>query len=138
MSGDRNLSKCTHGARRPSGPEAWLRMKQLIPPYKRLFRYREVLLKANSRYLDALGVVNDPTNAKRDLDRITTRKKDAADRGCSAFNPPAHHDVELFQAVMDGEHCLRGFLPIAISGSSFNRPIICDLTVKIRKRPAPR
>jgi len=74
-----------------------------------LFRYREVSLKANSRYLDALAVVDDPTNAKRDLDRITTRKKDAAGRGCSAFNPPAHHDIELFQAVMDGEHCLRGF-----------------------------
>jgi len=74
-----------------------------------LFRYREVSLRANSRYLDALAVVDDPTNAKRDLDRITTRKKDAAGRGCSAFNPLAHHDVELFRAVMDGEHCLRGF-----------------------------
>lgn len=74
-----------------------------------LFRYREVSLRANSRYLDALAVVDDPTNAKRDLDRITTRKKDAAGRGCAAFNPLAHHDVELFQAVMDGEHCLRGF-----------------------------
>jgi hypothetical protein len=66
-------------------------------------------LRANSRYLDALAVVDDPTNAERDLDRITTRKKDAAGRGCSAFNPLAHHDVELFRAVMDGEHCLRGF-----------------------------
>lgn len=74
-----------------------------------LFRYREVSLMANSRYLDALAVVDDPTNAKRDLDRITTRKKDAAGRGCSGFNPLAHPDVELFQAVMDGEHCLRGF-----------------------------
>jgi hypothetical protein len=46
-----------------------------------LFRYREVSLKANSRYLDALAVVDDPTDAKRDLDRITTRKKDAAGRG---------------------------------------------------------
>jgi hypothetical protein len=74
-----------------------------------LFRYREVSQRANARYLDALALVDDPTNAKRDLDRITTRKKDATGRGCSAFNPLAHHDVELFQAVMDGEHCLRGF-----------------------------
>jgi hypothetical protein len=64
---------------------------------------------ANSRHLDALAVVDDPTNAKRDLDRVTTRKKDAARRGCSGFNPLARHDTELFQAVMDGEHCLRGF-----------------------------
>ena len=74
-----------------------------------LFRYREVSLKANSRYLGALAVVDDPTNAKRDLDRITTRKTDAANRGCAAFNPLAHGDTELFQAVMDGDHCLRGF-----------------------------
>ena len=74
-----------------------------------LFRYREVSLMANSRYLDALAVVDDPTNAKRDLDRITTRKRDAAGRGCTGFNPLAHLDNELFQAVMDGEHCVRGF-----------------------------
>jgi hypothetical protein len=74
-----------------------------------LFRYREVSLKDNFRYLDPLAVVDDPTNATRDLDRITARQKDAAGRGCSAFNPLAHNDADLFQAVMDGEHCLRGF-----------------------------
>lgn len=74
-----------------------------------LFRYREVSLKANSRYLDALATVDDPTNAKRDMDRITRRTKDAAGRGSSGFNPLAPHDAQLFQAVMDGEHCLRGF-----------------------------
>ena len=73
-----------------------------------LFRYREVSLQANGRYLDALAVV-DPTNAKRDLDRVTTPKKDAAGRGCSGFNPLARHDAELFQSVMAGDHCLRGF-----------------------------
>lgn len=74
-----------------------------------LFRYREVSLQANCRYLDALAVVDDPTNAKRDLDRVTTPKKDAAGRGCSGFNPLACHDAELFQSIMAGEHCLRGF-----------------------------
>jgi hypothetical protein len=74
-----------------------------------LFRYREVSLQANGRYLDALAVVDDPTNAKQDLDRVTTPKKDAAGRGCSGFNPLARHDAELFQSIMAGEHCLRGF-----------------------------
>ena len=50
-----------------------------------------------------------PSPLPVNLDRITTRKKDAAGRGCSGFNPLGQHDVELFQAVMDGEHCLRGF-----------------------------
>ncbi|MCA1607046.1 MAG: hypothetical protein LC775_16605, partial [Acidobacteria bacterium] len=74
-----------------------------------LFRYREVSLQANGRYLDALAVVDDPTNAKRDLDRVTIPKKDAAGRGCSGFNPLARPDAELFQSVMAGDHCLRGF-----------------------------
>ena len=74
-----------------------------------LFRYREVSLQANSRYLDALALVDDPTEAKRNLDRVTTPKKDAAGRGCSGFNPLARRDTELFQSVMAGEHCLRGF-----------------------------
>ena len=74
-----------------------------------LFRYRDVSLMANSRYLDASAAVDDPTNAKHDPDRITTRKKDAAGRGCSGFNLLAHMDALLFQAVKDGDHCLRGF-----------------------------
>jgi len=74
-----------------------------------LFRYREVSLQANSRYLEALALVDNPTHAKRDLDRMTTRKKDTAGRGCSGFNPLARRDTELFQSVMDGDHCLRGF-----------------------------
>jgi hypothetical protein len=74
-----------------------------------LFRYQQVSLQANSRYLEALAVVVDPTEAKHDLDRVTTRKQDAAGRGCSAFNPLARRDMELFQSVMDGDHCIRGF-----------------------------
>lgn len=72
-------------------------------------RYREVSLQANGCYLDALAGVDDPTYAKRDLDPLTTPKKDAAGRGCSGFNPLARYDAELFQTLMAGEHCLRGF-----------------------------
>ena len=64
----------------------WVEMRKGVAY---LFRYREVSLQANGRYLDALAVVDDPTQAKRDLDRVTTPKKDAAGRGCSGFNPLA-------------------------------------------------
>lgn len=74
-----------------------------------LFRYQQVSMQVNSRYLEALAVVDDPSKAKRDLDPVTTQKKDAAGRGCSAFNPLARRDAELFQSIMDGNHCLRGF-----------------------------
>jgi hypothetical protein len=39
-----------------------------------LFRYREVSLAANGRYLEALAEVDNPTDAIHALDRITTRK----------------------------------------------------------------
>ena len=39
----------------------------------------------------------------------TTRKKDAAGRPCAGFNPMARHDSDLFRAVMNGEHRLKGF-----------------------------
>ena len=74
-----------------------------------LFRYREVSLQANGRYLDALAGVDNPTDAKRALERVTTPKQDAAGRRCAGFNPLARQDAELFQSLMDGEHCLRGF-----------------------------
>ena len=74
-----------------------------------LFRYREVSWQANSRYLEALAAVDDPTKAKRDLDRMATRKQDTPGRGCSGFNSLVRRDAELFQSVMDGDHCLRGF-----------------------------
>ena len=74
-----------------------------------LFRYQQVSLQANSRYLEALALVDDPTRATRELDRMTTRKRDRAGRGCAGFNPLARRDGELFASIMDGDHCLRGF-----------------------------
>ena len=74
-----------------------------------LFRYREVSLQANARYLDAPAAVDDPTKGKQALQRLTTAKKDAANRSCPGFNPLAQLDADLFKSLMDGEHSLRGF-----------------------------
>src|SRR5438128_2571550 len=71
--------------------------------------HREVSLQANSRYLDALAAVDDPTHAKRALHRVTTPKNDLPGRRCPGFNPLARHDTQLFQSLMASEHCLRGF-----------------------------
>ena len=81
-----------------------------------LFRYREVSLQANGRYLDALASVDNPTDAKRALERVTMPKRDAAGRRCAGFNPLARPDAQLFQGLMDGEHCLRGFTNRDIRG----------------------
>ena len=74
-----------------------------------LFRYRDVSLSANSRYLDALSIVSDPTARVAEVDRITRRKRSPSGRTARAFNPLSREDLQLFQSVMDGQHCIRGF-----------------------------
>ena len=75
-------------------------------------RYREVSRQANARYLDALAAVDDPTQGKQALRRLTTAKKDAAGRPSSlvgtGFNPMAQPDADLVKSLMDGERSLRG------------------------------
>ena len=69
-------------------------------------------MQANARYLDALAAVDDPTQGKQALQRLTTAKKDAAGRPFSVvgpgFNPMAQLDADLFKSLMGGEHSLRG------------------------------
>jgi len=73
-----------------------------------LFRYREVSRQANSRYLDALAVVDDPSPAIEQLDEVTARNETASGSGVRAFNPLSCDDTHLFRAMMPGEHCVRG------------------------------
>jgi hypothetical protein len=74
-----------------------------------LFRYRDVPLTANRRYLDALAAVDDPTPAIHDLDRITQRRRTPQGQSVRAFNPLAREDRQLFEALSSGEHHIRGF-----------------------------
>ena len=74
-----------------------------------LFRYRDVSCSANGRYLDALAVVDDPTAKVKELDQITRRNRDASGRTARALNPLSRDDVQIFEAVMNGADCVRGF-----------------------------
>ena len=74
-----------------------------------LYRYRDLSHSANSRYLDALAVVTDPSSKVRELDRVTRRVQCASGRTAKAFNPLARDDRQLFRAVLDGADCLQGF-----------------------------
>jgi hypothetical protein len=74
-----------------------------------LFRYREICLQCNSRYLAALAHVEDPTLALGDVDAITVGKTPAAGRPVKAFNPIARVDSQLFGALLTGDHILHGF-----------------------------
>ncbi len=74
-----------------------------------LFRYRDVSRSANSRYLDGLAVVSDPTARVREVERITRPKRVTSSRTAKVFNPLSRDDVELFAAFLNGQHSLRGF-----------------------------
>jgi len=74
-----------------------------------LVRYRDISHSANSRYLDALEMVTDPSAKVRELDRVTRRARCASGRTAKAFNPLARDERQLFRAVLDGADCQQGF-----------------------------
>ncbi|MBW2154513.1 MAG: hypothetical protein JRH18_22990 [Deltaproteobacteria bacterium] len=73
-----------------------------------LYRYAEVSLAANARYLEALAVVQDPAEAQQQLGKMgnAIRRNGRSYRG---FNPIAKHDIALFTAVLRAEHFIMGF-----------------------------
>lgn len=73
-----------------------------------LYRYAEVSFAANSRYLDALAAVDDPSKAQQHLKNLgrSIRRKGKSYRG---FNPVAKLDLQLFFSVLRGEHSIMGF-----------------------------
>jgi hypothetical protein len=73
-----------------------------------LYRYREVALASNRRYLDALAVVDDPAPAYCQVAELTEPAV-VSGRSHAGFNPASLADVRLFQTVLDGDHLLRGF-----------------------------
>ena len=74
-----------------------------------LFRYRDVSLKANMRYLDALAHVSGPAPALRQLDAVVTRRTAESGRTAKPFNPLSKADHDLFRALLDGDHLIHGF-----------------------------
>jgi hypothetical protein len=73
-----------------------------------LFRYAEVSLAANRRYLNALAVVDSPQPAYHALDHMA-RATHHDGRSTRGFNPIDRDDLRLFHAVMRGEHAIMGF-----------------------------
>jgi hypothetical protein len=73
-----------------------------------LWRYAEVGRKANGRYLEALAAVDDNSEARKLLDRVSRPAK-LNDRRRRALQPLSPTDQALFLAVLRGEHRVRGF-----------------------------
>ena len=80
--------------------QTWFPMRKGVA---NLFRYREVALAANGRYLEALAVVDDPSTALKQLNAITQRKRTRAGQSVKAFNPLSSDDQRIFKALLSGQ-----------------------------------
>jgi len=72
-----------------------------------LYRYRQVALAANNRYLDALSVVQPGGPVQAPLHRLAEPQR-LRGRSFAGFNPARQRDLAVFQAVLDGDLVLRG------------------------------
>ncbi len=90
-----------HGKRR----RVWCPMNKGIA---NLYQYHAVAQAANRRYLEALSAVADPTPSYQQVETLARPRK-VGERSYAGFNPGRREDVRGFQAVMRGEHQLRGF-----------------------------
>ena len=73
-----------------------------------LYRYAQVSQRANDRYLEALAVVNDVGVGQRELD-WRCAPVSFQGRRRRGLQPLSRDDQALFQAVLRGEHAVRGF-----------------------------
>jgi hypothetical protein len=73
-----------------------------------LWRYGQVALQANSRYLDALAEAQPKGKVIAELDHLCRPGVNNGKR-YARFNPVTAEDCALFKAVLAGEHALHGF-----------------------------
>ena len=84
----------------------WVPMRKGVA---NLFRYRDVSMAANARYLEALAIVDDPTTAIKQLRTVTRRKRTRTGQSVRAFNPLSDEDQRIFKAVLSGANTINGF-----------------------------
>ncbi len=64
---------------------------------------------SNDRYLERLRQIPDRAELSRRFQRLAEPVRDDCGRSYRGFNPASESDMQLFAAVMRGEHVLHGF-----------------------------
>lgn len=93
------------GMRKGEPQMVWAPMNKGV---SNLAEYQRHARAANERYLNALAVVDDPSPAYEQVQQLTESKVHQG-RRYAGFNPARREDIRLFQAVMSGDHLLKGF-----------------------------
>ncbi len=86
--------------------------KQWVPMNKSiswLWRLSQIAQDANKRYLNALAIVTDPTEALKGLDDISTPGKKSNGQSVKPFSPLSKEAFMIFMAIMSGEFHIQGF-----------------------------
>ncbi|OGJ89383.1 MAG: hypothetical protein A2350_19510 [Candidatus Raymondbacteria bacterium RifOxyB12_full_50_8] len=83
----------------------WFPMPKRVSSMK---RYGDICLRANRAYLQALAQVDNPAEAYRQLDGLCEPQKLSKQR-IRGLNPLRERDRVLFEAVVRGEHFIKGF-----------------------------
>lgn len=83
----------------------WMPMPKRVTSLK---KYAEISLRANQAYFRNLAQVDNPAQARRQLNRLCEPQK-AGTRRVRGLNPLRDDDRTLMEAVLRGEHFIRGF-----------------------------
>ncbi len=96
----------------------WCEMRKGVA---NLWRYYEVGIGSNRRYLDALAAAVPQGEGVRALDALC-RPRTNHGRAVARFNPLSKGDLALFRAVLAGEHVISGFRNTDITTRLYPRP----------------
>jgi len=98
-----------------------------------LWRYSQVARQSNGRYLEALAHAPPKGEAVRELDRLC-RPRVVRGTRVARFNPVDPQDCALFEAVLHGDHAIRGFRNGDLQARLYSTPARSKL--ERRKRSA--
>jgi len=96
----------------------WCEMRKGVA---NLWRYYEVGMGSNRRYLDALAAAVPQGEGAAALDALC-RPRTKHGRRVARFNPMSRSDLALFRAVLAGEHAIRGFRNTDITARLYRHP----------------
>jgi len=82
----------------------WMPLRKGLQDF---FRYAQIALRTNGRYLDALSAVEPPPREAAVM-RRTAEPVRSRGRSYRGFNPASEEDAKLFAAVLRGEHAIHG------------------------------
>ena len=86
-----------------------------------MWRYFQVGIGANIRYLDALAAAPLKSKGVAALDALCQSRTQNGHH-YARFNPVGHHDLALFRAVLAGEHTIVGFRNADLAARLYPHP----------------